>query len=69
MDRQTLRDWVHRFNADGLACLADLPRQNGPKSRSSSEQEAAVAGLVEQGLDLARDGVVSWRCVDLQELC
>ena len=20
MDRQTLRDWVHRYNADGLAC-------------------------------------------------
>jgi len=22
MDRQTLRDWVHRYNADGLAGLA-----------------------------------------------
>ena len=22
MDRQTLRDWVHRYNADGLARLA-----------------------------------------------
>ena len=30
MDRQTLRDWVHRFNADGLAGLANLLRQNGP---------------------------------------
>jgi len=26
MDRQTLRDWVHRYNADGLAGLADRPR-------------------------------------------
>ena len=67
MDRQTLRDWVHRFNADGLAGLADLPRQNGPKPRLSPEQEAVVAGWVEQGPDLARDGVVRWRCVDLQE--
>lgn len=25
MDRQTLRDWAHRYNADGLAGLADLP--------------------------------------------
>ena len=25
MDRQTLRDWVHRYNADGLAGLADGP--------------------------------------------
>ena len=67
MDRQTLRDWVHRFNADGLAGLADLPRQNGPKPRLSPEQEAVVAGWVEQGPDLARDGVVRWRCIDPQE--
>ena len=67
MDRQTLRDWVHRFNADGLAGLSDLPRQNGPKPRLSPEQDAVVAGWVEQGPDLARDGVVRWRCVDLQE--
>jgi len=67
MDRQTLRDWVHRFNADGLAGFVDLPRRNGPKPRLSSEQEAVVAGWVEQGPDLARDGVVRWRCVDLQD--
>jgi len=58
MDRQTLRDWVLRFNADGLAGLADLPRRNGPKPRLSSEQEAVVAGWVRQGPDLARGGVV-----------
>ena len=67
MDRQTLRDWVHRFNADGLAGLIDLSRRNGPRPRLSPEQEAIVAGWVEQGPDLARDGVVRWRCVDLQE--
>jgi len=66
MDRQTLRDWVHRFNADGLAGLADLPRCCGPKPRLSPEQEAIVAEWIEQGPDLARDGVVRWRCVDLQ---
>lgn len=32
MDRQTLRDWVHRFNADGIAGLADRPR-SGPRTR------------------------------------
>src|SRR5450756_3259448 len=26
MDRQTLRDWVHRYNANGLAGLTDRPR-------------------------------------------
>ena len=67
MDRQTLRDWVHRFNANGLAGLADLPRCCGPKPRLSPEQEAIVAEWVEQGPDLERDGVVRWRCVDLQD--
>jgi len=66
MDRQTLRDWAHRYNADGLAGLADLPRRNGPKPRLSPEQEATVTAWVEQGPDLERDGVVRWRCVDLQ---
>ena len=32
MDRQTLRDWVHRYNAEGIAGLYDRPnlgaRQN-----------------------------------------
>lgn len=67
MDRQTLRDWVHRFNADGLAGLSDLPRCNGPKPRLLPEQEAVVAEWVEQGPDLAHDGVVRWRCVDLRD--
>jgi transposase len=67
MDRQTLRDWVHRYNADGLAGLADRPRRNGPKPRLSPEQEAQVAAWVEAGPDLARDGVLRWRCCDLQQ--
>jgi transposase len=66
MDRQTLRDWVHRYNVDGLAGLSDRPRCSGPKPRLSPEQEAMVAGWVEAGPDLARDGVVRWRCCDLQ---
>ena len=67
MDRQTLRDWAHRYNAEGIAGLADLPRRNGPKPRLSPEQEAVVAGWAEQGPDLARDGVVRWRCRDLRD--
>ena len=31
MDRQTLGDWVHRFNADGVAGLADRPRSGRPR--------------------------------------
>ena len=41
MDRRTLRDWVHRYNAEGLAGLANR-RAPGPAPRRSAEQEAAV---------------------------
>jgi transposase len=66
MDRQTLRDWVHRYNAEGLAGLA-YRRAPGPAPRLSSEQEDLVARCVEKGPDLERDGVVRWCCRDLQE--
>lgn len=66
MDRQTLRDWAHRYNEQGLAGLSDQPRRNGPLPRLSAEQEATVAKWVQEGADLERDGVVRWRCVDLQ---
>lgn len=66
MDRQTLRDWVHRYNELGLEGLFDQPRRNGPRPRLSAEQQATVADWVAQGPDLERDGVVRWRCVDLQ---
>lgn len=66
MDRQTLRDWAHRYNEGGLGGLFNLPRRNGPRPRLSAEQRAEVAKWVEEGPDFARDGVVRWRCVDLQ---
>jgi len=66
MDRQTLRDWVHRYNAEGLAGLANR-RATGPAPRLSAAREAEVARWVEEGPDLARDGVVRWRCGDLRE--
>jgi len=64
MDRQTLRDWVHRYNASGLDGLSDQPRRNGPLPRLSVEQQAEVAVWVDEGADLKRDGVVRWRRVD-----
>ena len=66
MDRQTLRDWAHRYNEGGLGGLFNLPRRNGPRPRLSAEQRAEVAKGVEEGPDFARDGVVRWRCVDLR---
>ena len=65
MDRQTLRDWVHRYNADGLAGLADR-HGGGAAPRLSAKQEAAVAGWMRTGPEVAVDGVVRWRCVDIQ---
>jgi transposase len=67
MDRQTLRDWVHRYNAEGLAGLHDRPR-SGRKPRLTPEQMGELEQVVEQGPDPAQDGVVRWRRVDLQAL-
>src|ERR687886_1955652 len=67
MDRQTLRDWVRRYNAEGLAGLRDR-RRPGPRPRLTPEQEAELAAAVERGADPERDGVVRWRRVDLQAL-
>lgn len=68
MDRQTLRDWVHRYNLEGLAGLSDRPGERGPKPRLSPEQTAEVAALVRQGPDLTQDGVVRWRRADLSRV-
>src|SRR5215510_9956932 len=65
MDRQTLRDWVHRYNAEGLAGLHDRSHP-GPKPRLTPEQMAELESIVEQGPDPERDGIVRWRRVDLQ---
>lgn len=65
MDRQTLRDWVHRYNAEGLAGLVNR-RSPGRPTRLSSEQKVDLAALVEAGPDPERDGVVRWRRIDLK---
>ena len=65
MDRQTLRDWVHRFNAQGPGGLLDS-WSKGPEPRLSEEQRAEMAELVETGPDRAVHGVVRWRRIDLQ---
>jgi transposase len=42
MDRQTLRDWVHRYNAEGLTGLLDRPR-SGRRPRLTAAQEIELA--------------------------
>ena len=66
MDRQTLRDWVHRYNAEGVAGLGNL-KPPGRSSVLTAQQLAVLADLVESGPDRThparapgrRD--VSWR--------
>jgi transposase len=66
MDRQTLRDWVHRYNAEGVAGLRNL-KSPGPRSKLTAQQQTELAGLVEAGPDPVRQGVVRWRRVDLRD--
>src|SRR5918998_6030190 len=47
MDRQTLRDWVHRYNAEGLAGLADRRAPGGARDapfRSAGSHPGPLGG-------------------------
>lgn len=62
MDRQTLRDWVHRFNTQGPDGLINRSSRG---RKLSTEQLTWLRELVATGPDLVEDGVVRWRCADL----
>jgi transposase len=64
MDRQTLRDWVHRFNEDGPDGLVNHAAP-GAAPKLTAAQQAELAALVERGPIPAVDGVVRWRACDL----
>ena len=65
MDRQTLRDWAHRFNALGLDGLLD-GKSPGRPATLSAEHAAELERLVQAGPDPGEHGVVRWRCTDLK---
>jgi transposase len=65
MDRQTLRDWVHRYNTGGVAGLKSH-RPSGRRPALSALQRAELLDLVLAGPDPQVHGVVRWRCVDLK---
>jgi transposase len=68
MDRQILRDWVRRFNAEGPEGLINRTAP-GKSRRLTPEQEAELARLVEAGPAAAGlEYLARWRCVDLQAL-
>ena len=62
MTRQTLRDWVHRYNEQGIDGLKD--RFVGSEGKLTSEQEKEIETLVLEG---PKGTLVRWRRVDLQK--
>ena len=68
MDRQTLRNWIHRLNANGLAGLADRPRSGHPMRLGDGEQEVLKV-MILRGPDPERDVVSAWRVADVCRIC
>ncbi|MEO9189677.1 MAG: IS630 family transposase [Acetobacteraceae bacterium] len=65
MDRHTLRDWVHRYNAGGIAGLVGESRSGRPSSLTLGQMQE-LKELVLAGSDPERHRIVRWRCVDLR---
>lgn len=66
MDRQTLRDWVHRYNAEGVEGLRSHVSPGRPSALSEVQMEALRA-MVLEGPDPERNQVYRWRCADLRD--
>ena len=66
MDRQTLRDWVIRYNAHGIDGLASR-KPPGAAPKLSAAQMSELRDLVLAGPDPKANKVVRWRCLDLRE--
>ena len=64
MDRQTLRDWVIRFNEQGADGLINIPSPGMPP-KLNAIHTAFLARIVEEGPIAAIHGVVRWRACDL----
>ena len=67
MDRQTLRDWIVRYNTEGVDGLRDRARPGRPPLLAGA-LEAELAGLIAAGPDVERDGVVEYRVRHIREL-
>ncbi len=66
MDRQTLRDWVLRYNAEGVAGLRSRCSPGRPAALNEAQMEE-LRSMVLEGPDLgAATRCCCWRCADLQ---
>ena len=66
MTRQTLRDWVHRYNAEGVEGLRSRTGPGRPPFLTAAQMEE-LKEVVLKGPDPARNMVIRWRCADLCE--
>ena len=66
MDRQTLRDWVHRYNATGIAGLVSR-KAPGATPKLTAAQMNELRELVIAGPDPKVHKVIRWRCLDLRK--
>jgi putative transposase len=64
VDRQTLRDWVERYNEGGAGALVSLTSP-GRRRLLTPKQGDELYQIVMKGPDLDKDGVARWRCEDL----
>ena len=68
MDRQTLRDWVIRYNEHGLDGLVDQPRDGRPP-KLDAQEKAALVELVLAGPDPEVSGISGFTRDDLVAIC
>jgi transposase len=64
MDRQTLRDWVIRYNEHGVAGLCDCWKGGRPPMLTPEEQ-AELLAVVMAGPDPQKDGICAFTREDL----
>ena len=67
MERQTLCDWVHRYNDAGVEGLYDRKSPGAPPKLDEA-QRLEIREIVLKGPDPAVDGIVRWRCCDLKAI-
>ncbi len=67
MDRQTLRDWVIRYNRYGLEGLRDRWGSGRPATLTPEEQ-AELARIILAGPDPERDGFSAYTLADLARI-
>ena len=67
MARQTLRDWVHAYNAGGIEALIN-GISTGRPAKLADDVKSAIKALVDKGPDFEKDGLVRFRRCDLARI-